>query len=389
MKKIFILLLLFLFCLSFTVKADDYMPSIEFTCPITEASIGDTFNVTITLHSQREFIGFKFNTITFLPAGILHVKKLTLGPFWKGYTDSFILYPPNIGTIDNSSGQIRNSQCSILPDSPDDTNLTPPDVILLNITFLAVDSGTVTITSSDSRLYYADATTGDHTINSIQITIPSSDNGGDNGGNNNPPPPPPPPPPPSDSDGDGISDENDICPGHDDNIDTDNDGIPDGCDDTPEGDNDPPDDPPDTNDTEPDPPTPEPLKAIIKFDNKVYKVGDFIKFSGKESTGDIIIWYWEFGDGVSTDSKLLKGEAHHNYQSPGNYTVRLTIEDTEGKFSMTTVNVTVKPLPSQESSKDVEKNSIIEESPFLGIIFVIAVIVFFLTFVYLRRKGKL
>ncbi len=34
----------------------------------------------------------------------------------------------------------------------------------------------------------------------------------------------------SDSDGDGVCDSNDVCPGFDDNIDTDGDGIPDGCD---------------------------------------------------------------------------------------------------------------------------------------------------------------
>ena len=35
----------------------------------------------------------------------------------------------------------------------------------------------------------------------------------------------------ADSDGDGVCDVNDICPGFDDNIDSDGDGIPDGCDD--------------------------------------------------------------------------------------------------------------------------------------------------------------
>ena len=34
-----------------------------------------------------------------------------------------------------------------------------------------------------------------------------------------------------DSDGDGVCDDEDICPGFDDNIDADNDGVPDGCDD--------------------------------------------------------------------------------------------------------------------------------------------------------------
>ena len=34
----------------------------------------------------------------------------------------------------------------------------------------------------------------------------------------------------TDSDGDGVADSADVCPGHDDNVDTDGDGIPDGCD---------------------------------------------------------------------------------------------------------------------------------------------------------------
>lgn len=39
-----------------------------------------------------------------------------------------------------------------------------------------------------------------------------------------------------DTDGDGINDEQDICPGHDDYIDEDEDGMPDGCDDDDDGD---------------------------------------------------------------------------------------------------------------------------------------------------------
>ncbi|DAC23829.1 MAG TPA: YHYH protein [Candidatus Thalassarchaeaceae archaeon] len=39
-----------------------------------------------------------------------------------------------------------------------------------------------------------------------------------------------------DTDGDGVNDQQDICPGHDDHIDADEDGIPDGCDDDDDGD---------------------------------------------------------------------------------------------------------------------------------------------------------
>jgi len=35
---------------------------------------------------------------------------------------------------------------------------------------------------------------------------------------------------PDDSDGDGVCDSDDVCPGFDDNLDSDNDGTPDGCD---------------------------------------------------------------------------------------------------------------------------------------------------------------
>jgi hypothetical protein len=42
----------------------------------------------------------------------------------------------------------------------------------------------------------------------------------------------------ADADGDGVADGCDVCPGSDDNVDTDNDGTPDGCDSTPTGDDD-------------------------------------------------------------------------------------------------------------------------------------------------------
>jgi len=41
---------------------------------------------------------------------------------------------------------------------------------------------------------------------------------------------------PDDSDGDGVCDSNDICPGFDDNLDSDGDAVPDGCDVCPGGD---------------------------------------------------------------------------------------------------------------------------------------------------------
>ncbi len=45
--------------------------------------------------------------------------------------------------------------------------------------------------------------------------------------------PPPTTPPPKDSDGDGVPDDQDKCPGYDDKKDGDKDGVPDGCDECP------------------------------------------------------------------------------------------------------------------------------------------------------------
>ncbi len=45
--------------------------------------------------------------------------------------------------------------------------------------------------------------------------------------------PPEPGEPPNDADGDGVPDDEDICPGFDDTLDTDGDGVPDGCDNCP------------------------------------------------------------------------------------------------------------------------------------------------------------
>ncbi len=42
--------------------------------------------------------------------------------------------------------------------------------------------------------------------------------------------------PPADSDGDGVYDSSDVCPGYDDAVDTDSDGTPDGCDTDDDGD---------------------------------------------------------------------------------------------------------------------------------------------------------
>jgi PKD repeat protein len=51
----------------------------------------------------------------------------------------------------------------------------------------------------------------------------------------------------------------------------------------------------------------------------------FVDFTD-QSTGDIISWEWDFGDGSSSNQQ----NPSHTYTDPGTYTVSLTITDTEG-----------------------------------------------------------
>jgi PKD repeat protein len=70
-----------------------------------------------------------------------------------------------------------------------------------------------------------------------------------------------------------------------------------------------------------------------------------------DADGPLRSYSWDFGDG-STGSGVL---AWHNYSSPGNYTVRLTVADEEGANSTSAATVWVRELPSAPRPPAVEK----------------------------------
>jgi len=115
------------------------------------------------------------------------------------------------------------------------------DGVFAEIDFEVVGTGNTYITIG----FFGVARSGEDLSKTVSSTAGSvlvstvggdDDNGGGNGGSGgNGGGGDPPYIPPSDSDGDGVPDNEDICPGFDDNVDTDGDGIPDGCDMTPYG----------------------------------------------------------------------------------------------------------------------------------------------------------
>jgi PKD repeat protein len=56
------------------------------------------------------------------------------------------------------------------------------------------------------------------------------------------------------------------------------------------------------------------------------------------STGDIVSWYWEFGDGSTSEGEI---QMPHTYATQGTYTVNLTVTDSAGSTNKKTKEVTV------------------------------------------------
>ncbi|MBU1151424.1 PKD domain-containing protein, partial [Patescibacteria group bacterium] len=61
--------------------------------------------------------------------------------------------------------------------------------------------------------------------------------------------------------------------------------------------------------------------------------------SSSFSANGIVKYLWDFGDGTTTEEMIVK----HKYDSPGRYTVTLTITDSTGKTSTKTQTIDVNP----------------------------------------------
>ncbi|NOQ54101.1 MAG: PKD domain-containing protein [Thermoplasmata archaeon] len=84
-----------------------------------------------------------------------------------------------------------------------------------------------------------------------------------------------------------------------------------------------------------EPRTNQELIAIANTNKSVAREGDGIYFDANSSRGDIIGYYWVFGDGSSEDTR----NTIHMYERAGWYNVSLTIYDSEGNSDTTNLTV--------------------------------------------------
>lgn len=87
---------------------------------------------------------------------------------------------------------------------------------------------------------------------------------------------------------------------------------------------------------------------VAVFESSTGCVGEETTFTdnsiAKES--NIISWQWDFGDGTPIETRTDKNPFKHLFTKTGDYTIRLTVTNTNGCISdVTTHNVTVNPVP--------------------------------------------
>ena len=82
-------------------------------------------------------------------------------------------------------------------------------------------------------------------------------------------------------------------------------------------------------------------------------VGAPVTFDGRGSTGDIVSYTWDFGDGTTGSGAVVQ----HAYSAPGTYTVRLTVRDRYGRTDSDTATATVRPAPTPQGRLTTDKSA--------------------------------
>jgi hypothetical protein len=154
-----------------------------------------------------------------------------------------------------------------------------------------------------------------------------------------------------DSDGDGVPDESDVCPGFDDNVDTDGDGIPDGCDNDPPVVNGGPDKIVDEGQT-------------VSLDPSTFSDGD--TFDTHTSTID-------WGDGTPVETGIVNEfdgagtvSGSHVYADNGLYTVEVCVTDDDGASTCDALNITVNnvaPILVAGQDQTVDEGDVVSLGP--------------------------
>jgi PKD repeat protein len=85
---------------------------------------------------------------------------------------------------------------------------------------------------------------------------------------------------------------------------------------------------------------PIPQIVLPELENGIYSVGEELKFNGSGSSdpdGDVLSFFWEFGDGITSEET----SPAHSYGMPGQYTVTLTVTDTMDQEQQTSETIMV------------------------------------------------
>ena len=98
--------------------------------------------------------------------------------------------------------------------------------------------------------------------------------------------------------------------------------------------------------------TVKPLTASFTYSPENPVINQLITFDASESTGNIVNYDWEFGDGTSGTGNL----AFHSYPSAGTSIVNLTVTDNNGTTDTKSATITVSPL--QPTSIEVFPSSV-------------------------------
>ncbi len=88
------------------------------------------------------------------------------------------------------------------------------------------------------------------------------------------------------------------------------------------------------------------LRAIIDAPSSA-DVGEVIEFSASKSTGEIISYNWDFGDGGFDSNE----EVEYAYDTAGLYTVTLTVRDDAGRVDYETMKITINRASSSGGSE--------------------------------------
>lgn len=123
----------------------------------------------------------------------------------------------------------------------------------------------------------------------------------------------------------------------------------------------------------------EELKPSLFASKTIVKVGETITFDASNSTGNIVAYFFDFGDSTNS-SWIINPQINHTFSTQGNYLVKLKLKNTNGNESFwDTVEITV-----EENEITVDEK---EEKSWNWLI--LSVIIVLILIVTIIMKGKL